>query len=694
VIEKNLHDRNLEVKYVDEYPHILCSHCRAIKKSTYVIGFLINEKAENYAEKNAEISFLLGMASAYGKKLIILQETPMTKIMLDVSGKIREYSKMEDASKIIEKNIQREEKERNFAIKLMGIILANINEKKLDPLITKLDEILELVKTKNLDIDLTNIVARLSELIEDRDEHIRYSTAYAFVKLSKDFPKLIPYNILITLGKDDDYSIRDLSAKSFINLIETSPRALSTLKNIAKNQKGDSRYLPANVFNKLAEIKPNLVPLELLISLTKEEDPYVRCKATETFIPLAKTIPNEIPINILKTLAKDDDSSVRYAAIKTFKNLAKTRLDLVPLEELTAQSFGENWVTQLTVIETLGIFAKINPDSVDLSALEKFAQDGNQLVKAKVAWALGEFADSKPNLIPIEVLSLLAKDDEDNVRESVAKAFVKIANFKPDIIPMDVLEILAMDRDMRVNGSAVEAYVTFIHKEPKVLEILGLLAKDKKWFRRHSVAKALKNLTETRPELVPKDLLEELAKDDIESVQNLARKALQILIDNDIELDYLKKLYTSLSFKIGSYREISKETNEFNKLLRNKFGEKTYKKDRLDAHHVIEARCFSQFKEFFQIFDWHSPLDMPTIALPHEVHIESLKKKLINDYGVSSISSDLKHAIDLLDITRGEDLIQAYKNFYKKYGWWNKVKPLFIELEEKLHLTGQTFFKP
>jgi hypothetical protein len=67
---------------------------------------------------------------------------------------------------------------------------------------------------------------------------------------------------------------------------------------------------------------------------------------------------------------------------------------------------------------------------------------------------------------------------------------------------------------------------------------------------------------------------------------------------------------------------------------------------------------------------------------------------LINDYGVSSISSDLKHAIDLLDITRGEDLIQAYKNFYKKYGWWNKVKPLFIELEEKLHLTGQTFFKP
>jgi hypothetical protein len=83
------------------FGHEICRVCESIKKSEYIIGDFVANNIDDNEILNNVIAFYLGLSVAFGKKVIILQEKPHEKRMIDMTGLIKEYVDHEQAQQII-----------------------------------------------------------------------------------------------------------------------------------------------------------------------------------------------------------------------------------------------------------------------------------------------------------------------------------------------------------------------------------------------------------------------------------------------------------------------------------------------------------------------------------------------------------------------------------------------------------------
>jgi hypothetical protein len=72
--------------------HDLCNYCKAIQESEFVIGDFVSDTSIKKEEKNSKISFLLGFSLAMEKKVIILQQEPVHKKIIDFGKMTKLYT--------------------------------------------------------------------------------------------------------------------------------------------------------------------------------------------------------------------------------------------------------------------------------------------------------------------------------------------------------------------------------------------------------------------------------------------------------------------------------------------------------------------------------------------------------------------------------------------------------------------------
>jgi hypothetical protein len=72
--------------------HDLCNYCKAIQESEFVIGDFVSDTSIKKEEKNSKISFLLGFSLAMEKKVIILQQEPAHKKIIDFGKMTKLYT--------------------------------------------------------------------------------------------------------------------------------------------------------------------------------------------------------------------------------------------------------------------------------------------------------------------------------------------------------------------------------------------------------------------------------------------------------------------------------------------------------------------------------------------------------------------------------------------------------------------------
>ncbi|MBM4041231.1 MAG: hypothetical protein FJ290_22240 [Planctomycetes bacterium] len=85
--------------------HRLFAECRAINEAEFVIGDWVGDETDGAEEKNANAAFLLGFTMALGKKMIILQQKPTRKRMVDMHGVIMEYERDEEIPKLLRQRL-------------------------------------------------------------------------------------------------------------------------------------------------------------------------------------------------------------------------------------------------------------------------------------------------------------------------------------------------------------------------------------------------------------------------------------------------------------------------------------------------------------------------------------------------------------------------------------------------------------
>jgi hypothetical protein len=74
---------------------------RMILSAEWVVGDLVSDQAVNSHALNSETAFLLGMAVSLEKKVIVLQEEPVGKPMIDLAGLLARYTGIDSLMRIL-----------------------------------------------------------------------------------------------------------------------------------------------------------------------------------------------------------------------------------------------------------------------------------------------------------------------------------------------------------------------------------------------------------------------------------------------------------------------------------------------------------------------------------------------------------------------------------------------------------------
>lgn len=181
-------------------------------------------------------------------------------------------------------------------------------------------------------------------------------------------------------------------------------------------------------------------------------------------------------------------------------------------------------------------------------------------------------------------------------------------------------------------------------------------------------------------------------------------KAFQKAVTRGKKEEVLRVGYHWLAGRVDSYKKLGKETQAWNKGMREIYPRHGNPDLRLDAHHAYEARAYKKFKDDFAAIGIKSEEDMLTVAIPYEAHIRSPEgleslfvdriarnvdegapiPQTFSDEAASSLTEELKHAIKLDSLDTVEDVIEAYEQYYQRSPiWWDKFKPVFEELRTR-----------
>jgi Cdc6-like AAA superfamily ATPase len=87
---------------VEYASHEIYTHITDLCRSQYVLANFISDEWEHHLITNARTAFLLGIALGMGKEILSLQEKPIEKTMIDLSGLVKNYEKETTAREIAE----------------------------------------------------------------------------------------------------------------------------------------------------------------------------------------------------------------------------------------------------------------------------------------------------------------------------------------------------------------------------------------------------------------------------------------------------------------------------------------------------------------------------------------------------------------------------------------------------------------
>lgn len=78
---------------------------RMIKSAEWVVGALVADDVASSHEMNSETAFLLGIGVALGKKVLVLQQQPVGRPMIDLAGLLEGYDGLEDLRRIMHRRL-------------------------------------------------------------------------------------------------------------------------------------------------------------------------------------------------------------------------------------------------------------------------------------------------------------------------------------------------------------------------------------------------------------------------------------------------------------------------------------------------------------------------------------------------------------------------------------------------------------
>ncbi|MFX0108988.1 MAG: P-loop ATPase, Sll1717 family, partial [Candidatus Hodarchaeota archaeon] len=117
---------------IDDNPNDIAGHevhqyCKRVQQARYVIAHFVSDERKDHQLLNARVAFLMGLAMGFGKRILILQEAPIGKKMIDLKGVIREYNRESQLRLFVQSWLN---KQKEWVVKYEELLATATREKK------------------------------------------------------------------------------------------------------------------------------------------------------------------------------------------------------------------------------------------------------------------------------------------------------------------------------------------------------------------------------------------------------------------------------------------------------------------------------------------------------------------------------------------------------------------------------------
>jgi len=245
------------------------------------------------------------------------------------------------------------------------------------------------------------------------------------INIVKENPKLFIPKLLVNLNSDQEHikltSINSLSelAEDYIDLINIDP-----FINILKTEGNKQFKTKASKIISIIAIKmPNYVEplMSVLLNTIIAQEKSVKITLSKSLVDIAKNSPKIIPIDPIINLLKDKEPFVRESAANVLFYIGHKVPDKAANALIDSISDDE-WVVRDAVIKSLGNLIKdIKNYDIILNQLIKMLDDDQKWVRRSSMEILTEIPNISPKLIPFNKISKNLRDDDERVRESSIK---------------------------------------------------------------------------------------------------------------------------------------------------------------------------------------------------------------------------------------------------------------------------------
>jgi HEAT repeat protein len=145
--------------------------------------------------------------------------------------------------------------------------------------------------------------------------------------------------------------------------------------------------------------------------------------------------------------------------------------------------------------------------------------------RATIGHILEAVQDIDPSLVSVELIDELSRDADFSVRSSAAMLLYLRALSAPGDVPIDLLALLAGDGDWYVFMPGMSALQEVALTREEAMERLDLLAQSPDRDVRSRIARAVLEVAEIKPSVIPPELVKRRQGDEYEHVRSYADEA-------------------------------------------------------------------------------------------------------------------------------------------------------------------------
>ncbi|MHA2282473.1 MAG: HEAT repeat domain-containing protein [Promethearchaeota archaeon] len=337
---------------------------------------------------------------------------------------------------------------------------------------------------ENYPNDSDLIIQDVIKIPDDSGYIIKGIIAKTLIKIGKKDPVNLVKNLILFLdNENDDIKLNAIaSLDGLVDELPSSTNIKPIINLLQKDKNKQTKKEASKLLSQIAQKDPNFIKplISDFIQSIDEQEPSVRVVLFKSLLEIANVSPQVIPLEKIVKYLSDEDSFIRESSTKILGIIGYKNPMVVTDNLINIALIDEDWIVREAAVSSLGAIVDHQEDKKRIIEKLTTLLDGEQgWVRRSALIILSNIEEVDETYVPFKKLLNCLNNEDTKVREAAA-GLLKIYSSNIEEIFDSIVELLG-DREKEVRTSMINSIVALVQK-------VGLS---------HILSKLLKNLSDT-----------------------------------------------------------------------------------------------------------------------------------------------------------------------------------------------------